>query len=102
MCFGDVTVDLLDRLHQDVHQKTATISRAQRPIAKASSNTSPSVIADMIADMKQHALRLPDELAEQIDVRAAKVGLSRNAWITRALEWAIQQPAKTVTIKQEV
>jgi predicted HicB family RNase H-like nuclease len=50
----------------------------------------------MIA-MKQHALRLPDDIAEAIDKRAKSVGLSRNAWITKALAWAVDQPIRTTT-----
>lgn len=51
---------------------------------------------------KQVQLRLPDDLAEKIDARADKVGLSRNAWLVKALEWAVEQPVKTVTTKQQI
>ena len=40
-------------------------------------------------------LRLPDELAKRIDQRVASVGLSRNAWLVKALTWAVDQPVKT-------
>ncbi len=42
--------------------------------------------------MKKILVRTPDDLAAAIDQRAAKVGLSRNAWILRALNWATEQP----------
>lgn len=51
---------------------------------------------------KQVPLRLPDDLAVKIDARAKKVGLSRNAWLVKALEWAVEQPPRTVTTKQQV
>lgn len=52
--------------------------------------------------MTKHVdLRLPDDLAERIDKRAATVGLSRNAWLVKALEWALAHPT-TVNVKQEV
>lgn len=51
---------------------------------------------------KQHALRMPDELAEKVDQRAGKVGLSRNAWLVKAIEWAVEQPQRTVTTQQKV
>jgi metal-responsive CopG/Arc/MetJ family transcriptional regulator len=46
--------------------------------------------------MKQIQVRLPDDLAEQIDSRAEKVERSRNDWIVRALRWAVEQPIRTV------
>lgn len=49
---------------------------------------------------KKVLLRVPDELAAAIDERAAKVGLSRNAWLVKALDWAVEQPVTTRT-KQE-
>lgn len=51
---------------------------------------------------KQHALRMPDELAAKVDERAGKVGLSRNAWLLKAIEWAVSQPTRTVTTEQKV
>lgn len=45
---------------------------------------------------KQHALRIPDELMEAIEERRNKLGLSRNEWIVRALQWAVEQPIRTV------
>lgn len=50
--------------------------------------------------MKQVQQRLPDDLAQAVEERAAKVGLSRNEWINRALRWAVEQPIRTET-KQE-
>lgn len=52
--------------------------------------------------MKKVLLRIPDDLAGKIDERAAKVNLSRNEWLTRALEWATEQPVTVRTIKQKV
>lgn len=52
--------------------------------------------------MKQVQLRLPDDLAERIDERAGKVGLSRNAWLVKALEWATEQPVRTVKREERV
>ena len=52
--------------------------------------------------MKQVQLRLPDELAEAIDKRTEKVGLSRNAWLVKALEWALEQPVRTVKREERV
>jgi hypothetical protein len=47
--------------------------------------------------MKQHALRLPDDLAEALDKRTAATGLSRNEQIVRMLRWALAQPVKTTS-----
>lgn len=33
--------------------------------------------------------RLPDDLVEAIDTRAATVGISRNEWIVRACSWLV-------------
>lgn len=52
----------------------------------------------MIGGMKQVQLRLPDDLAARIDARAEKVGLSRHAWLVKALTWALEQPTRTRTI----
>lgn len=52
--------------------------------------------------MKQHALRIDDDLMVAVDKRAEMVGLSRNAWIAKAIEWALKQPIKTETITQKV
>lgn len=50
---------------------------------------------------KSIELRIPDELADRIDARVEKVGArSRNAWLVKALEWAVEQPVTTRT-KQE-
>ena len=51
---------------------------------------------------KQHLLRLPDELAAAIDERATKVGLSRNAWLVKALEWAVEQPIRKTKIEEQL
>jgi len=52
--------------------------------------------------MKQIPLRLPDELVERIDARAEKVGLSRNAWLVKALDWAVNQPVTTRTVQEKI
>jgi len=36
-------------------------------------------------------MRLPEDLAEKIDKRAREKGISRNAWVIRALSWAVQR-----------
>jgi hypothetical protein len=57
----------------------------------------------MIAAMtRQVLLRLPDDLAARVDERAGYVGLSRNAWLVKALEWALEQPIKERVIKERV
>lgn len=55
-----------------------------------------------MADMKQVALRLPDDLAELIDVRVENLGISRNEWLIRALRWAVEQPVTTRTREEQV
>lgn len=52
--------------------------------------------------MRQHALRLPDDLADTIDTRARLVGLSRNAWIVKALQWASEQPIRTIKVEEKL
>ncbi len=52
--------------------------------------------------MKLWSLRVPDELALRVDARAKLVELSRNEWVTRALDWAEQQPVKVETVKRKV
>jgi hypothetical protein len=50
----------------------------------------------------QIALRLPDEMLKAIDERAEYVAASRNAWIVKALAWALEQPLRTVTKQERV
>lgn len=52
--------------------------------------------------MKQVQQRMPDDLANAIEERAAQVGLSRNEWINRALRWAVEQPIRTTTVKEKL
>lgn len=52
--------------------------------------------------MKQVQLRLPDDLAERVDARTAAVGLSRNAWLNKVIEWALEQPIRTVKKEERV
>lgn len=53
--------------------------------------------------MTKHVdLRLPDDLADRIDKRVEKVGLSRNAWLVKALEWAVSQPITTRTTEERI
>ena len=50
---------------------------------------------------KSIELRIPDDLAAKIDARVSKVSAkSRNDWLVKALEWAVEQPVTTRT-KQE-
>lgn len=50
----------------------------------------------IVVGMKQVQLRLPDDLAKRMDTRAQSVGLSRNAWLNKVIEWALEQPVRTV------
>lgn len=53
--------------------------------------------------MTKHVdLRLPDELAAKVDARAEKVGLSRNAWLIKAIDWAVSQPVTTRTVEEKI
>jgi predicted HicB family RNase H-like nuclease len=54
----------------------------------------------MSAMTTQVSARLPDELAKSIKERADKVGLSQNAWLVKALEWAVEQPVR-ITKREE-
>ena len=51
---------------------------------------------------QQVNLRLDPELVERVDKRAAQTGHSRNAWLTRVVEWALEQPVteRTATVQQ--
>lgn len=59
------------------------------------------MVAIMVA-MKQVQLRLPDDLAKRMDDRARSVGLSRNAWLNKVIEWALEQPIRTVKKEERV
>lgn len=50
----------------------------------------------------QVALRLPPSLIRRIESRRGQVGLSRNEWIKKALEWALDQPVKEVRVVSKV
>jgi len=53
--------------------------------------------------MTKHVdLRLPDELAERIDKRVEKIGVSRNQWLVKALDWAVSQPVTTRTVEEKI
>lgn len=43
-------------------------------------------------------LRIPAAQLVDIDKRAAAVGLSRNAWLLKAVAWTLDQPIKTTTV----
>lgn len=43
-------------------------------------------------------LRISAEQLAEVDERRAEVGLSRNAWLLKALAWALDQPIKTTTV----
>lgn len=45
--------------------------------------------------MKQHALRLPDDVMDALNARAAETGLSRNEQIVRLLRDGLARPIKT-------
>jgi hypothetical protein len=51
--------------------------------------------------MKEILMRLPDELADAVTQRAERVELSRNAWLVKALEWALDQPVRVRTVRVE-
>lgn len=38
---------------------------------------------------KQFAVRFPEPLLDRIDTRAKDVGLSRNAWLEKAVDWVL-------------
>jgi predicted HicB family RNase H-like nuclease len=52
--------------------------------------------------MKKVLLRVDDKLLDRIDARAAKVGLSRNAWLVKALDWAVTQPVTTRVTEERI
>jgi predicted HicB family RNase H-like nuclease len=45
-----------------------------------------------VEDTTQINLRVPEDLKVAIEERRTKVGISRNAWMVRALRWAVEQP----------
>jgi len=51
---------------------------------------------------KKILLRVPDELVERIDKRAAIGDYSRNAWLVKAIEWALEQPVTKRTREERV
>jgi len=53
----------------------------------------------MAQPAQQIHVRLPAELVSRIDDRAQRVGLSRNAWFEKALEWALSQPVRVWTVE---
>lgn len=59
--------------------------------------------ASLYGMTKSIELRIPDDLAAKIDARVEKVGAkSRNAWLVRALEWAVDQPVTKRTTEERV
>lgn len=46
---------------------------------------------------RQVNVRLPADLVDRIDARRAEVGISRDAWMERALEYALQRPRTSTT-----
>jgi hypothetical protein len=50
-------------------------------------------------ERQQVNLRLSPEQLKAIDDRAQRVGLSRNAWVERALKWALEQPTRVRTVE---
>jgi metal-responsive CopG/Arc/MetJ family transcriptional regulator len=52
---------------------------------------------------KSVELRLPDDLARDIDKRVAKVGAkSRNDWLVRTLRWAVSQPITVQATEEKI
>jgi metal-responsive CopG/Arc/MetJ family transcriptional regulator len=52
---------------------------------------------------KSIELRIPDDLATAIDARVTKVGAkSRNAWLVKALDWAVTQPVTTRVTEERI
>lgn len=45
-------------------------------------------------------VRLPEELANEIDARAGETGLSRNTWMVKALTWLLKSGPKSNVIGQ--
>jgi predicted HicB family RNase H-like nuclease len=50
---------------------------------------------------KQVNLRVDETTAARIDERAKKVGCTRNAWLNRAVLWALDQPVTTRQVVEE-
>jgi len=44
-------------------------------------------------------LRVDGAMLRRIEDRRQHVGLSRNAWLIKALEWALSQPVKETTVR---
>ena len=40
---------------------------------------------------------LPEQLAERIDMRVGKLGLTRTRWLLTVLEQAVDQPVREIT-----
>lgn len=65
------------------------------------------ITGDSIPDMPPEtrtlvSLRIPADLLEEIDDRRAKIGeASRNAWMERALRWAVAQPVKVTPTEEQ-
>jgi predicted DNA-binding protein len=51
---------------------------------------------------KQFHVRLPDELAERMDRRVEELGQSRNAWLIKIIELAVEQPIRTINREEQV
>lgn len=52
----------------------------------------------------QMNFRTDEDTAAKIELRATKIGVSRNEWMERALKWALAQPEteRPKTIKERV
>jgi predicted HicB family RNase H-like nuclease len=48
--------------------------------------------------------RVEEDMLARIEARAKKIGIARNEWIERALDWALSQPEtdRPKTIKERV
>lgn len=47
----------------------------------------------------QMNVRVPASLVERIDARRGKIGLSRDKWAARALDWALRQPERPTELR---
>ena len=56
-------------------------------------------MVDSTLHPRQIQVRLPEDLLERIDQRAKHVQMSRNAWLVKALAWAVEQPVRAVTVQ---
>lgn len=58
----------------------------------------------MAGNQVQVNLRTDEDTAARVELRATKVGISRNEWLNRAVKWALDQPEtdRPKTVKERV